>query len=131
MFVKVNLSKEKILKKYKFETTKFSEKIRKNITHLLNKYNIKHNHETTRAIGNAMRHGEFPVKIYVYVYENKLLVKICDSGSGFNYNKTIKMYNNGEKYFHHRGKGTRILAQSSSKVWFNNCGNTIYILFKG
>ncbi len=118
------------IKKYKFKTNTFSERIRKTVSHILNKNNIDHDHETTRAIGNAMRHGEFPVKVRVYIYENKhILVRINDSGSGFNYRKTIELYNKGKKYFHNHGKGTRILAQSNAKIWFNKSGNEINIYF--
>lgn len=129
MFISDNDYKSKYTKKYKLKTTHFTEKIRRNTIHILNKHHIEHNHETTRAIGNAMRHGDFPVKVKVLVSKNDVLVNIKDSGKGFDYEKTISKYNNGEKYYHNHGKGTKILAKSDAKVWFKDHGKEINILY--
>lgn len=124
----------KYTKKYKFRVNHFTEKIRKNVEKTLNKYHIHHNHETTRALGNAMRHGGFPVKATIYIYDNhgssSCLVKIKDNGKGFDSDDVIKKYNNNEKYYSYRGKGTRILAESRANVWWNDNGRKIFIDYR-
>lgn len=93
------------------------------ITHAGNEYN--------RAIGNAVHHGEFPVKCYIYINDkHEMLCVVKDAGPGFDYQSTIQKFKKGEVYYSHHGKGMRSMSSNPHlDVDWENHGATIMMYY--
>jgi signal transduction histidine kinase len=108
------------------------KKVLKKFAKIVDKYQIRNvNGSVNRAIGNAVRHGQFPVNVHVLVGHNsKTLVIVKDQGQGFDYYSMLTKFSAGKKYFDHHGRGTITYSENEhSKVCWHDGGRTISVLF--
>ncbi len=108
------------------------KKALKKFAKIVDKHRIPNvNGSVNRAIGNAVRHGKFPVDVSISVGHNgRTLAVVKDQGRGFDYQSMLDKFKRGKKYFHHHGKGTHTLSQNEhSKVCWHDGGRTISVLF--
>ena len=120
MFAKLDLQEilDKIHVSARFEfildSEENREKVQDKIKSIVEKHKMKHvRREYVRAIGNAVKHGQCPVKCTVYIGQNmQTIITIQDSGQGFNYQDVVSKFEKGEKYYQHHGCGTRSLAHN-------------------
>ena len=86
------------------------------------------------GLENAYAHGNkgdesLPISIKVFEGIKGLVVRIRDSGEGFDFKKTQKKFENEEKYYNGFGGGFKRYNQKEYLVSFENKGTTINILY--
>lgn len=138
MFTELDLEKIflsiKLAHTYEFKilTKKDKKKIIGEIDRIVTKHSIigVHN-EYARALGNATKHGSYPVKCSIYIGQRKQMIcVITDSGKGFDYRKIIEKYQSGKVYYKHHGKGIKRLGVNPDlKVDWQDGGKTIILYY--
>lgn len=133
MFGQIYIKPIKCMKniyEYVVKSPKKRKYVQHEIRRLIREYNIKHTHcEYVRAIGNAIHYGKCPITIKVYHSKsNDFVCTIYDSGDGFNYKEVIKKFNDGKKYYHNHGLGTKSYARNAYlKVDWDHAGRRIIL----
>ena len=88
----------------------------------------------SEALSNAFCHGNhrdafIPMEIEVYKGDLGVIVRIEDSGEGFNVNELRKKFERGKHYFNLAGNGLRRMISSDKLgVFFNLSGNAFHLL---
>jgi hypothetical protein len=137
MFEQINLNELTNHLELKTEFTIYKRKHRfqiakPTIEKMIRKYDIKHTDGAyNRALGNAIKHGERPIKCKIYIgSRGELLITIHDSGHGFDFQSMIEKFHKGKVYFKRHGKGARTYNKNKySKVSWHDGGSTIAILY--
>lgn len=85
------------------------------------------------ALSNAFSHGHskdphLPIFVKVVLGKQGLIVRIKDSGRGFNVGEVYQRYCKNEKYFYTAGNGLRLMSQSNHFGIFYNCAGTDFHL---
>ncbi len=89
----------------------------------------------SEALSNAFCHGNqrdalIPIEISVYQGDLGIIVKIEDSGEGFNVNELRKKFERGKDYFHLAGNGfRRMMFSDNLGVFYNLSGNAFHLLY--
>lgn len=96
---------------------------------LLKKNRCDFRKEYRRAIGNATKHGRFPIHCILYIGKKHFLIRIKDSGSGFDYQKTLRQYRRGEKYWRNRGEGFRQYMRQGFTLTFRKRGSEVFLIY--
>jgi hypothetical protein len=124
-----------IYEKYRYTITckKDLKRVKKRIEEIVQGYGISNTHnEYDRALGNAIHHGEYPIKCRVYLGDNKQMVCVVkDSGKGFDYQEVVRKCQNKEVYFHYHGLGFRSYASNDHLcVDWSDQGKTIMMWYR-
>lgn len=90
------------------------------------------------ALSNAFCHGHkkdphLPIDVSVFLGEKGLIVRIKDTGPGFNPNTVKEQFSKGKTYFHLAGNGIRQMIESPDFHIFytdNGTGFNLMYLFK-
>jgi hypothetical protein len=85
-----------------------------------------------RGIGNAMKWGnqrdeEKLVRLDHYFTGRGLAVSITDEGDGFDYKNTLRLLEDGKKYFTAFGEGFKRFRTCKSTISYMNSGRTLLI----
>ena len=89
----------------------------------------------SEALSNSYCHGnrrdpDLPIYINVFKGDKGLLIKIEDSGDGFNYEETLSKLERGGNYYKLSGNGTkRMMASENFAVFYGESGRTFYLLY--
>ena len=120
--------------KYRFHITSMPKRrsVARKIKRLLKQHRVAHvRGEYDRALGNAIRHGAYPVKVTIALTASKCLIKVADAGKGFDYRKMIHKFKTGKRYWHNHGYGTKCLARNAHvRVNWDHHGSRILLLYK-
>ncbi|MBU1168762.1 MAG: ATP-binding protein [Proteobacteria bacterium] len=87
------------------------------------------------ALSNAFCHGHkkdplLPIDVYVFLGENGLLVRIKDTGPGFNLDDVKDQYTKGKTYFHLAGNGLRQMIRSSDfQIFYTDNGTGFNLMY--
>jgi hypothetical protein len=79
---------------------------------------------------NSFERGEQPVFIKLYQGKNGSILKIRDSGQGFDLEKKLEQMKNGEKYFKRQGCGLKSFQENKNIIFYqgkNNIVNFVYL----
>ena len=117
---------------FRLKKKKDRKKALKKFAKIVDKYKIRNvNGSVNRAIGNAVRHGKFPVDVRILIGQNsQTLVTVKDQGQGFDHQSMVAKFFAGEKYFDHHGRGTQTYSENQhSKICWHDGGQTISLLF--
>jgi hypothetical protein len=87
------------------------------------------------ALSNAFSHGHGKdprktIKVEVYLGERGLLVRMEDSGKGFNVDKVYQSYLKKKIYYHTAGNGIHLMASSHRfGIFYSPVGATFHLLY--
>lgn len=87
------------------------------------------------ALANAFRHGHGKnprkaIVLRVYLGARGLLVRVCDTGKGFDVREVIQGYLNKKVYYHTAGNGIRRMASSKQfGIFYNRSGSAVHLLY--
>lgn len=87
------------------------------------------------ALSNAFCHGHrkdpsLPIELCVYLGEKGLIVRIKDSGKGFDLDLIRDKYEKGRAYYHVAGNGLRLMIDSENfHVFFTDQGTAFNLLY--
>ncbi len=87
------------------------------------------------ALSNAFAHGnrkdpKRPIAITIYEGNKGLIVRIKDSGRGFNIDGVIDEYSRGKSYYHTAGNGLRLMISSTVfNVFYTDNGTAFHLLY--
>ena len=85
------------------------------------------------ALSNAFSHGhqkdpKQPILVHVYLGEHGLLVRIADSGAGFDVKNVMQRYFQKKHYYNTAGNGFHLMATSTKFGIFYNARGTVFHL---
>ncbi len=87
------------------------------------------------ALSNAFSHGHNkdprkPIKVEVFLGDRGLLVRLEDSGKGFNVRKVYQSYLKKKIYYHTAGNGIHLMASSRRfGIFYSSVGATFHLLY--
>jgi hypothetical protein len=128
------------LEVYKFKINSKDDRkwVKSKILRIIHDFRIPNTHyEFDRALGNAIHHGECPVKCKVYIGHERgstvpqMVCVISDSGSGFDYHQVIQKFMSHQHYYHNHGYGFRCYGSNRHLLvdWANH-GRKIILHYK-
>ena len=88
------------------------------------------------ALSNAFSHGHgkdpaLPISVRIYQGEKGLLIRVTDSGPGFNVKAVVKDYHRGRAYFHLAGNGIRQMISSHwFEIFYTARGASFHLLYR-
>lgn len=91
------------------------------------------------ALSNAFSHAHHkdpqqPIGVKVVLGQRGIIVRIEDSGKGFNVSEIYQRYCKNKKYYYTAGNGLRLMSESDHfGVFYNRAGTAFHLLyfFKG
>lgn len=89
----------------------------------------------SEALSNSYCHGnrrdpDLPIYVNVFKGDKGLLIKIEDSGDGFNYEEALNKLEQGGTYYKLSGNGLRRMAGSENfAVFYGKRGKPFYLLY--
>lgn len=87
------------------------------------------------ALSNAFSHGhdkdpKKAIVVRVYLGTRGLLVRVGDTGKGFDVNHVIQCYQKKKNYYHTAGNGIRLMATSEHfGVFYDSSGSAFHMLY--
>ncbi len=87
------------------------------------------------ALSNAFSHGHAKdptraIFLKVYLGSRGLLVRVSDTGDGFNVQQVLQGYLQKKVYYHTAGNGIRLMAGSKCfGVFYDGCGRAFHLLY--
>ncbi|MCX8147353.1 MAG: hypothetical protein N3D84_02710 [Candidatus Woesearchaeota archaeon] len=85
------------------------------------------------SIENAYNRGNlkqsYPLSVKLFFGDNGFILRVRDSGNGFDFNETQRKYERKERYFCGGGAGFRSYNNSLAEVSFEGNGNIINIMY--
>lgn len=87
------------------------------------------------ALSNAFCHGHKkdptrPIELNVFLGEKGLIIRIKDTGSGFEIDKVMDQYVKGKAYFHMAGNGLKRMIDSSDfHIFFSDNGSGFNLMY--
>jgi hypothetical protein len=123
-----------VIAKYRFTIHKKKQrsKTQKAIARIISRYRIPNvSHEYDRALGNAIAHGDLPVKCKIYIgNRQQMICVIKDSGDGFDYKTIINKLKKGEVYYQYHGAGFRYYNRNKHlRVDWGHHGKQIILFY--
>ncbi len=87
------------------------------------------------ALGNAFKHGNGSdlgkrVSVEIMLTRKGALLAVTDEGTGFDFARTFRRFQQQETYFENHGSGFRNLHQAMSTVAYENGGRTVLLCFR-
>ena len=87
------------------------------------------------ALGNAFKHGNGSdlgkrVSVEIMLTRKGALLAVTDEGTGFDFARTFRRFQQQETYFENHGCGFRNLHQAMSTVTYENGGRTVLLCFR-
>ncbi len=89
---------------------------------------------TAAALSNAYSHGnkeqdEYAITVKVFTGKRGAVIRIRDSGEGFDFEETARKFESGERYFYYAGGGFRTYATAVAEVAFERKGSTVNLMY--
>lgn len=87
------------------------------------------------ALSNAFCHGhgkdpKRTIVLKVFLGERGLVVRVCDSGKGFNVRQVFQSYRNKKMYYHTAGNGIHLMASSKHfGIFYDAAGSAFHMLY--
>jgi hypothetical protein len=87
------------------------------------------------ALSNAFSHGhrknpDLPIGIHVYLGTKGLMVRITDTGNGFDIESVRDQYQKGKTYYHLSGNGLRRMIQNTCfSVFYSDRGSGFNLVY--
>lgn len=87
------------------------------------------------ALSNAFAHGNgkdpsLPIGVTIHRGKKGVLVRIRDSGTGFDIDRILEEYSRGRSYYHTAGNGLRLMIASTVfHVFYTDAGAAFHLLF--
>ena len=88
------------------------------------------------ALSNAFSHGHgkdpsLPITVCIYQGERGLLIRVADSGPGFDVKAVVEDYHRGRAYFHLAGNGIRRMISSHRfDIFYTARGAAFHLLYR-
>lgn len=87
------------------------------------------------ALSNAFAHGNRkdphrPIGIVIHKGRKGVVVRIKDSGDGFDVDGVMEEYSRGKAYYHTAGNGLRLMISSTVfQVFYTDAGTAFHLLY--
>ncbi len=96
--------------------------------------NIKESAAVEAAFHNSILYGnkkdmELPLKVKCFKGLKGVVIRIEDSGEGFDFKETQRKWKKGDKYYQNGGNGWKFFNRPSVQVSFEGKGNIINIAY--
>ncbi|MBI2581582.1 ATP-binding protein [Candidatus Woesearchaeota archaeon] len=87
------------------------------------------------VLSNAVERGNggvlgLPIWVEIYEGNKGYVLRVKDSGKGFDFKEVIRTMKEGKRYFKNEGNGFRLYDQSAHEVFFEGQGNIVNILIR-